>query len=508
MGLVTVALRRLRRTLATWAFNTASVGIYLVTLGKQAIREGHYRGRRGWTNWSRVFEARPERFETPTTLEELCEIVRGAVALRTVGAGHSFNGSPLSPGGVMLSLDGLDQIVAIDAARKVVTVQAGMRLYRLTARLAEAGLALPLLGSHNRQSIGGLIATDLHGTGRHHGFLSEAVLALQIMDAAGEVREVRRGDELFHAAIGAIGTCGIVTQVELQCVSQFNLAKSVEVRPRAWVRDNIDRLVADNDHLSFYYIGGVDVRNVRMNLWNRSSLPIDRGLGCKKVWYELLDMAVSGYLLGISRALSLARPFAALGLLFFKLTMHGRRTVYPSPSGFSRTLYYHHDEIEYGVAYERHRECLDEVLELMQRRRFVAIVEVRFTPAASQALVGPGAGRRTCFIEVAPSLSLDSRAFYSELEDIFARYDGRPHLGKQTAATREIMQERFGARWTRFRAVQVRQDPEGKFVNAFAQPIFGLDPVREQAATPSARPAQRPSSGSHMSITRSRARSS
>jgi FAD/FMN-containing dehydrogenase len=483
MGLLTVALRRLARTLRTWAFNTASVAIYLASGGSQAIREGHWRRWRGWTNWSRTYGARPQRFETPATLDELCEIVRQATSLRTVGAGHSFNGSPLCPGGVMLSLDALDEIVAIDRARNVVTVQAGVRLHRLTDQLAAAGLALPVLGSHNRQSIGGLLATDLHGTGRDHGFLSEVVLALQIVDAAGQVHQVRRGDELFHAALGAIGTCGIVTQVELQCVAQFNLAKSVQVLSRAWVRDTIDTLLATNDHISFYYMGGVDVKNVRMNVWNRSDRAPDRGLRLKKMWYELLDMAISGYLLGIARVLNVARAFATLGLLFFKVTMHGRFTVYPSASGFARTLYYHHDELEYGVPYEQHRACLEEVLQLLQRHRFLAIVEVRFTPDTSQALIGPGSGRRTCFIEIAPSLSLDSRKLYAEAEVIFARYGGRPHLGKKTSATGQTLQQLFGTSWDRLRAVQARQDPEGKFVNAFAGTLF--PPVdRGEAARP------------------------
>jgi hypothetical protein len=183
--------------------------------------------------------------------------------------------------------------------------------------------------------------------------------------------------------------------------------------------------------------------------------------------YELLDMLISGYLLGLSRLLDMADSFATLGLLFFKATMHGRITVYPSPSGFARKLFYHHDEIEYGVPYETHRDCLDEILAMLRRRRFLSIVEVRFTPDTSSALLGPGAGRRTCFIELAPSLSLDSTEVFAEAEAIFARYGGQPHLGKKTGATSADMAALFQARWLRFCEARQQQDPAGKFLNDF-----------------------------------------
>jgi FAD/FMN-containing dehydrogenase len=458
---------RLARTARTWAINTANAAAFIASGGRRVLHEGRYEPWRGtWTNWSRTFTAQPRRFEQPTTEKQICRLVRESSKLRVVASGHSFNASPLSSG-TMMSLDAYDRILSIDTENHVARVQAGVRLRDLNQRLAEAGLALPLLGSTDAQSIGGLIATDLHGTGRDHGFLSEQLLSLRIVDASGVARTFRRGSDVFHAAIGALGTCGVVIEVELQCVPAFRLSKSIKMVDRRWIREHIDRIIADNDHVSFYYIAGVDAERVRMNLWNRTDAAPDRALTWKKMSYELLDMAVSGYLLGLSRLLCATRAFAALGALFFEVTMDGRVTVYPSAMGFARKLYYHHDEIEYGVPYERHRECLDEVLALLQERRFVTIVEVRFTPDTSSALLGPGAERRTCFIELAPSLSLDDTEICAEVEAIFAKYGGRPHLGKKTGATGATMSEAYQARWARFHEVRRQQDPEGKFLNDF-----------------------------------------
>jgi FAD/FMN-containing dehydrogenase len=475
---------RLKRTARTWAINTRNAAIYLFSGGRQTRHEGRYDLWRGtWTNWSRTFEAQPQRFATPETEEEICALVRASSKVRVVAGGHSFNASPLTSG-TMLSLEHYDRILSVDLASRVVCVQAGVRLRDLTAHLQTLGLAFPVLGSTNAQSIGGLVATDLHGTGRDHGFLSEQILSLRIVDADGVARTFRRGSDVFHAAIGGLGTCGIVTEVEVQCVPSYNLEKSLQIVPRRWVQASIDRILTENDHVSFYYAGGVDVANVRMNLWNRTEKAPERWLGARKVTYELLDMLISGYLLGVSKLLDMANAFATLGLLFFKATMHGRITVYPSAPGFARKLFYHHDELEYGVPYETHRDCLDEILAMLRRRRFLSIVEVRFTPDTSSALLGPGVGRRTCFIELAPSLSLDSTEVFAEAEAIFARYGGQPHLGKKTSATSADMAALYQERWTMFCEARRQQDPGGKFLNDFGS-LFQVEedaPARTSAA--------------------------
>jgi hypothetical protein len=190
------------------------------------------------------------------------------------------------------------------------------------------------------------------------------------------------------------------------------------------------------------------------------------------VWLEWLDMLLSGYLLGLARILKMSEPFANFGLSLLKLLLDGKSTVYPSAVGFGRKLYYHHDELEYGIPYEVHRQCLQEVLDLLRHRRFVSIIEVRFTPDNSQGLLGPGVGRRTCYIELAPSLSLDASGVFAEAEQIFLKYGGQVHLGKATWATPQTLEKMYDRRWHAFREVQRTQDPEGKFINDFVAQLF------------------------------------
>jgi FAD/FMN-containing dehydrogenase len=486
------------RILKTWAINIANSVVFVCTGGSKVLHEGRYRRGR-WIDWYRHFSCRPERFVAPADEAELCALVRDAPGIRVVGAGHSFNAATLCDH-VLVSLDRMDRVsVRAHPSRpgwKIAEVQAGVRLRDLNRALDEHGVALSVAGSTNPQSIGGLIATDLHGTGRDHGFLSESLLSLRVVDAKGQVHTARPGDELFHAVIGAAGTCGVVVGAEILCEPAYHLAKAVRVVRRDWAERNLDELVETNTHLSFYYFGGLsrsadqdrdtDLAQVRMNTWNRTVDPPSTRRHVTTITDELFDMIFSGHLLGLARVLHVADTLARVGFFFYRIAVNHRSVVYPSGDGFARLLYFRHDEIEYGVPFENVLPCLEEVRALLRRRHYPSIIEVRFTPDTSAALLGPGAGRRTAYVELAPSMSRRTDPIFQEFEDIVVAHGGQPHLGKKLYLDHEQLTDIYGpARMERFEAVRRAQDPSGKFLNEFTARVLG----GREAADPQVDPA-------------------
>src|SRR5258708_37091428 len=90
---------------------------------------------------------------------------------RVVGSGHSF--TPLvQTNDVLVSLEQMQGIEAIDTSRGTVTVWGGTRLRNLGNALFEHGLAQENLGDIDEQSISGAISTGTKGTG--DGFASLA----------------------------------------------------------------------------------------------------------------------------------------------------------------------------------------------------------------------------------------------------------------------------------------------------------------------------------------------
>ena len=417
----------------------------------------------------------------------MCRLVASADKIRVVGGGHSFNDAALSDE-LLLSLDQLNAVTVRDdpsrPGSKIADVQAGIRLRDLNKILYEHGVALPVAGSTNAQSIGGLIATDLHGTGREHGFLSETLLSLRIVDGRGKVATFRPGDDVFYAAIGGAGTCGVVVGAELRCEPTYNMSKAVKVVPRQWAEANLDRLLEENTHLSFYYFGGLtrsaeqearaELSPVRMNKWNRTVDLPDRGRALIKITDELFDLIFSGHLIGLARVLHVTDWLARTSMALYALAVNHRAVVYPAKEGFARLLFFRHDEIEYGVPRDALLPCLEEVRTLLRDRRYPAIIEVRFTPDHSQGLLGPGVGRPTAYLELAPSMSRSTDPIFREFEAIVLRHRGQPHLGKKVYLDQRQMDDVYGSeRMERFRAARRTQDPAGKFLNAFTERLLG-----------------------------------
>ena len=121
-----------------------------------------------WKNWSGFVECPQTPVLTPDSSAALAQVLADAARdgkpVRMVGAGHSF--SPLvASDGVIVSLDKLQGVIAVDAQTHVARVHAGTRLHALGAALAQRGLAMENLGDINVQSVAGATSTGTHGTG-------------------------------------------------------------------------------------------------------------------------------------------------------------------------------------------------------------------------------------------------------------------------------------------------------------------------------------------------------
>src|ERR671910_188616 len=220
---------------------TVNVVLNAVTLGRYVWLEGKvHRG--VFMNWARRFRYAPRRFVRPTTEREIADLVRRSSSLRVFGSGHSFNTGVVSDE-TLVSLDDYSGPVWRDRHTKQMAVKGGTRVRDVVDLLAAEGLAFGALPSHDAQSIAGILSTDVHGTGRDWGFVSQSVVRLKLVDGRGEIHECEPPDDLFKAAVGGIGAVGIITEVVVQGVPRFNVEQKVEMQPISYVKDNLDQLV-------------------------------------------------------------------------------------------------------------------------------------------------------------------------------------------------------------------------------------------------------------------------
>ena len=259
-------MKRLIGYLRVALFTSWNVLLNGLTLGRYLWLEG--RVRNGvFRNWARRFWHRPEIYREPTTEGEIVEIVRKAPHVRVFGSGHSFNDG-LRSGDTLLSLDRFAGVVDRKGPPNRLSVRGGTRVRDVTRALNERGLAFSALPSHDAQSIAGILSTDVHGTGRTWGHVSEHVTRLRLLDGNGEVHECGPEDDRFRAAIGGIGAAGIIVEVEVEAEGRFDVEQKVELAELPWVEENLDQLLEEHDHLSLYLFPFTT--RCQVNTWNRT----------------------------------------------------------------------------------------------------------------------------------------------------------------------------------------------------------------------------------------------
>ena len=168
--------------------------------------------------------------------------------MKVAGAGHSFTDIACTDG-VMVDLRGMNRLLAVDGAE--VTVEAGITIRELGPLLAERGLALENQGDVDPQTLAGAISTATHGTGARFGNVSSQVVRLRLVTAAGEVVELREGDELLAGRV-SLGALGAISSVTLRCVPAFTIHRVDEPRPLDEVLARFDELVDSNDHFELF----------------------------------------------------------------------------------------------------------------------------------------------------------------------------------------------------------------------------------------------------------------
>lgn len=149
---------------------------------------------------------------------------RVAVVPRGSGTGLSGGANALA-GCLVVSLDAMDQVLAVDPVERTARVQPGVINDDLRKRVAEDGLWYPPdPASAQWSSIGGNVATNAGGLCCvKYGVTSEYVLDLEVVTGTGKLVRIGKrtakdvaGYDLRALLVGSEGTLGIITEITVR----------------------------------------------------------------------------------------------------------------------------------------------------------------------------------------------------------------------------------------------------------------------------------------------------
>jgi FAD-linked oxidoreductase len=407
-----------------------------------------------WRNWVGNQSCLARHRNAPHSEDELASLVaeasRRGLNTRTAGSGHSFT-PVVATGGLLLSLEHLRGILAVERECHRITVAAGSRIGDVGRALKPLGLSLINQGDIDSQALGGALSTGTHGTGTRLGNMSSQAAGMRLVQPDGSILKVDGTDQdMLHAAQVSLGVLGVISAFTLNVTDAYNLRETIWRADFDECLEAHDALAAENRHFAFFWCP-VEASRHLYCLPDSAAAPRTRTHRTA----DVCEMKIMNF--------TDAPPSAEA---------HGFEKVAYSSDVYPIEYVPNFHELEYAIPLAHGPAALREVRDLMLRKHAECIypVEYRFT-AGDPAWISPFHDRDSVTISVSGGPGLDYWQYLQDVDAILRRYAARPHWGKlhfSHADDLAALFPRIGA----FRDLRRRLDPEGRFLNDHLRQLF------------------------------------
>ncbi|HEY0679700.1 MAG TPA: FAD-binding oxidoreductase [Chitinophagaceae bacterium] len=183
--------------------------------------------------------------------EQLKEVIRKEGSLIPRGNGRCYGDASLAD--VTVSTLKYDKILSFNTSDGILECQSGITLDQVLEVIVPKGWFLPVTPGTKFITVGGAIASDVHGKNHHvDGCFSHHVLEMDILLGNGETLRCSPSfnTDLFEATCGGMGLTGVITRV------RFSLKKieTSYIRQKQVKAENLDevlRLFEEYKHYTY-----------------------------------------------------------------------------------------------------------------------------------------------------------------------------------------------------------------------------------------------------------------
>jgi FAD/FMN-containing dehydrogenase len=174
-------------------------------------------------NFGRIYHWTPRFVVEPRSANDLVALVgfcrSNALPLTTRGSAHSQSQLAINRGGVLVEMQSMNRIGAVDETNLTVDVEPGVVWRDLVHHLKAKRLVPPVLTNNLGVTVGGTLSTAGVGVASfRYGSQGDNVVELDVLTGTGQLVTCspEHDADLFWGAIAGLGSFGIVTRARLK----------------------------------------------------------------------------------------------------------------------------------------------------------------------------------------------------------------------------------------------------------------------------------------------------
>jgi FAD/FMN-containing dehydrogenase len=377
-----------------------------------------------------------------------------------------------------------DKVLAFDEVNGIITCQSGILLSDLLQVIVPRGWFLPVTPGTKFITIGGAVASDVHGKNHHvDGSFSRHVVSMSILTGTGVTIScsANTNSDLFWATCGGMGLTGIILDVKFR-LKRIHTAYIRQKQIKAKNLDEVMGLFEENSAYT-YSVAWIDClkegkgfgRSILMvgehastDEVNAEKKLVPKEKALLTVPFYFPSFALNGFSVKVFNALYYAKNYKRV----MESVVHYDGYYYPLDSILSWNKIYGKKgfvQYQFVLPLEASKEGLINILQRINKMGLGSFLAVLKLFGEQDDLISFPMKGYTLALDfpIRPGLF----PFLDELDKIVADYGGRIYLSKDARMKHEIFWKTYPYAKA-FQQIIQKYDPENRFVSSMSQRLM------------------------------------
>ena len=189
-------------------------------------------------SWAKYYLGNYKLYQ-PRSIDDIKTLLSNNTKIISSGGFRSYGDSAINE--IILNSKYFNKIINFDEKKGILKAQAGVTIKEMIKFLLPKGWFLKVTPGTKFATLGGCIASDVHGKEHHkEGCFSENLIKIKLLINKNEIIELdnQSHPDLFQATCGGMGLTGFIIDAEIQCKK----IKSSNIIFNKIINNNIDEV--------------------------------------------------------------------------------------------------------------------------------------------------------------------------------------------------------------------------------------------------------------------------